>query len=88
LLVHGRLKSRDVFERAVLVSPEIRLPMLLHSSKGAGLTLLDPVDARDRTLPKQQFSADSVSQLSLRIEAAFRSLDRQRLISAFHVQTK
>ena len=88
LLVHGRMTSRDLFQRAVLVSPEMRLPMLLHSSKGAGITLLDPVDEMDRTLPSQNFSEAAVSRLAIRIEAVFRTLDQQRLVSALNVQTK
>ena len=88
LLVHGRMTSRDLFQRAVLVSPEMRLPMLLHSSKGGGVTLLDPVDAMDRTLPSQDFSEAAVNRLAVRIEAAFRMLEQQRLLSALNVQAK
>lgn len=88
LLVHGRMTTRDLFQRAVLVSPELRLPMLLHSSKGGGVTLLDPVDATDRTLPSQSISEATINRLAVRIEAAFRTLEQQRLVSALNVQSR
>lgn len=81
LLTHGRMTSRDLFQRTVLVSPEWRLPMLLHTAKGAGITLLDPVDAMDRTLPSQDFTAESLREFSHRFDVVFRSLSDQRLVS-------
>ena len=81
LLTHGRMTSRDLFQRMVLVSPEWRLPMLLHTAKGAGITLLDPVDRMDRTLPSQDFSAASLREFSHRFDVAFRSLNHNRLVS-------
>lgn len=74
ILTHGRMTSRDLFQRTLLVTPEWRLPMLLHTAKGAGITLLDPVDAMDRTLPSQEFSAESLQEFSRRLEVAFRTL--------------
>lgn len=73
-LTHGRMTNRDLFQRTLLVTPEWRLPMLLHSAKGAGITLLDPVNAMDRTLPSREFSAESLQEFSHRLEVAFRTL--------------
>ena len=81
LLVHGRMTSRNIFQRALLVSPECRLPMLLHRANGAGITLMDPVDARDRILSDQPVSVDMVAELSARIEAAFRVFGPARMAS-------
>lgn len=74
LLTHGRMVSNIPFERVLLVSDECRLPMLLHKAHGGGVTVLDPVDHRDRILPPSQPSAESLELLTRRIDKAFQML--------------
>ena len=71
LLTHGRMTSNTPFERVLLVSDECRLPMLLHKAHGGAVTVLDPVDHRDRILPLSNPSAESLKLLSQRIDKVF-----------------
>ena len=74
LLTHGRMTSNTPFERVLLISDECRLPMLLHKAHGGAVTVLDPVDHRDRILPPRSPSAESQKLLSQRIDKVFGSL--------------
>ena len=80
LLAHGRLMTNIPFERVVLVSHNARLPMLLHKGSGGGVTVLDPVDHNDRSLPPKSPSEATIRDLAWRIDKAFESMIPQRLV--------
>lgn len=81
LLTHGRVVSGVPFERALLVSKECRLPMLLYKANGGAVTLLDPVDHRDRILPQSIPSAASLELLALRIDRAFQTSEPLKVVA-------